>query len=80
VTPLWTDNSRIFAYFRSHPRTGQFLALVNFSDVSESCDARILVEARLSEPQPVLVSEGRFDVHQGRVHIHPLSFLWLIDP
>jgi amylosucrase len=80
VTPIWTDNRRIFAYVRSHPRAGQFLALVNFSDGSESCDARILAEARLSEPQPVLISDGQFYVHEGRVHMQPLNFLWLVDP
>jgi amylosucrase len=79
VTPLWTDNRRIFAYVRSHPRAGQFLALANFSEGPESCDARILAEARLSDPQPALGSDGRLEVRDGRIHIQPLGCLWLVD-
>jgi amylosucrase len=79
VTPLWTDNRRIFAYVRSYPRAGQFLGLANFSDVPESCNARILAEARLSDPQPALSSEGHLEVREGRIYIPPLGCLWLVD-
>jgi amylosucrase len=79
VTPVRTDNRRIFAYARSHPRAGRFLGLANFGDSPESCDARLLAEARLSNPQLALASDG-FEVREGRLHMGPLSFLWLVDP
>jgi amylosucrase len=79
VTPLWTDNHRVFAFVRSHPRGGRFLGLANFSDLPESCDVRVLADARLSDPAPALISEGRLDVRDGRIHIPSLGFLWLVD-
>ena len=79
VTPLWTDNRRVFAYLRNHPRGGRFLALANFGDFQESCDVRILAEAGLPDPEPVLVSEGTLNIRDGRVPLPPLGFVWLID-
>jgi amylosucrase len=79
VTPLWTDNRRVFAYARSHPRAGRFLGLANFSDSAESCDAGVLVQARLDDPQPALVSEGPLDLSGGRINLPRLGFLWLVE-
>ena len=79
MSPLWTDNRRVFAYLRVHPRAGRFLALANFGDSQESCDVRILAEAGLPDPEPALVSEGTLDIRDGRVHIPPLGFVWLVD-
>jgi len=73
------SRGRIFAYVRAHPRAGQFLGLANFGDGPESCDARILAEARLSDPQLALSSDGRLDVRDGRIHMPPLGCLWLVD-
>jgi amylosucrase len=79
VAPLWTDNHRVFAYVRSHPRAGRFLGLANFSDLPESCDASVLAAAGMTDPEPALVSEGQLEVNEGRVQIPPLGFLWLVD-
>jgi amylosucrase len=79
VTPLWTDNRRVFAYARLHPRAGRFLGLANFGDFPESCDAGILARAALPDPHPALVSEGSFELSDGRVHLPPLGFLWLVE-
>jgi amylosucrase len=79
VAPLWTDNRRVFAYVRSHSRAGRFLGLANFSDLWESCDASILAAAGMTDPEPVLVSEGQLEVRDGRVQIPPLGFNWLVD-
>jgi amylosucrase len=79
VVPLWTDNHRIFAYVRSHPRAGRFLGLANFSDLAESCNASVLAAAGMTDPELALVSEGQLEVREGRVQIPALGFLWLVD-
>jgi amylosucrase len=79
VWPVWTDNRRIFAYGRYHPRAGRFLGLANFGDFKESCDARVLAGVGLPDPEPALVSEGTLEIHDGRVHLPPLGFAWLVN-
>jgi hypothetical protein len=38
-----------------------------------------LADARLSNLAPALISEGRLDVRDGRIHIPRLGFIWLVD-
>ena len=79
VVPLWTDNRRVFAYLRSHPRAGRFLGLANFGDLPESCGISVVAQAGLYRPQPALVSEGRLDLTDGRIRLPPLGFTWLVE-
>jgi len=79
VAPLWTDNLRVFAYARSHPRAGRFLGLANFGDHWESCDAGIAAQAGITSPRLELVSEGSLEIHNGRIQVPPLGFVWLTD-
>jgi hypothetical protein len=69
----------VFAYSRLHPRAGRFLGLANFGDFAESCNAEILYRAGLPDPHAALVSEGSFELFDGRVHLPPLGFLWLVE-
>ena len=77
--PLWTDDPAVFAYARIHPRKGTFLGLANFGDFATSCDAGILGAAGLRRPWDALAPDGRFGLHEGRIHLPGLGMLWLTD-
>jgi hypothetical protein len=65
------------AYRRVHPRSAPFLALTNFSDVTQAVDAGIIARAGLYEPAHVHSSTGRLTLRAGRIELVPWSFLWL---
>jgi amylosucrase len=74
---LPTENRSVLAYRRAHPRSAPFLALTNFSDVTQSVDAGILARAGLPEPVHVHSSTGRLSIGSGRIDLPPWSFVWL---
>jgi hypothetical protein len=50
------------AYRRAHPRSAPFLALTNFSDVTQAVDAGIIARAGLYEPAHVHSSTGQLSI------------------
>jgi glycosidase len=74
---LPTENRSVLAYRRTHPRSAPFLALTNFSDVTQAVDAGIIARAGLYEPAHVHSSTGRPSISAGRIELAPWSFLWL---
>jgi amylosucrase len=74
---LPTENRSVLAYCRVHPRSAPFLALTNFSDVTQTVDAGIIARAGLYEPAHVHSSTGRLSISAGRIELAPWSFLWL---
>ena len=60
-----------------HPRSAPFLALTNFSDVTQSADTAITTRAGLHEPAHVHSSTGQLSIREGRIELAPWSFLWL---
>jgi amylosucrase len=74
---LPTENPSVLAYRRVHPRSAPFLALTNFSDVTQAVDAGIIARAGLYEPAHVHSSTGQLSISAGRVELAPWSFLWL---
>jgi amylosucrase len=74
---LPTENRSIMAYRRAHPRSAPFLALTNFSDVTQSVDGGIIARAGLYEPAHVHSSTGRLSLRSGRVELPPWGFIWL---
>jgi amylosucrase len=74
---LPTENRSVLAYRRAHPRSAPFLALTNFSDVTQSVDAGIIARAGLYEPAHVHSSTGQLSVSAGRIELAPWSFVWL---
>lgn len=74
---LPTENRSVLAYRRVHPRSAPFLALTNFSDVTQTVDAGIIARAGLYEPAHVHSSAGRLSISAGRIELAPWSFLWL---
>jgi amylosucrase len=74
---LPTETRSVMAYRRVHPRSAPFLALTNFSDVSQSVDAGIITRAGLSQPAHVHSSTGRPHIGSGRLDLPPWGFVWL---
>jgi amylosucrase len=74
---LPTENPSVLAYRRVHPRSAPFLALTNFSDVTQAVDAGIIARAGLYEPAHVHSSTGQLSISAGRIELAPWSFLWL---
>ncbi|HJY97676.1 MAG TPA: hypothetical protein VJ371_22235, partial [Streptosporangiaceae bacterium] len=74
---LPTENRSVLAYRRAHPRSAPFLALTNFSDVTQAVDAGIIARAGLYEPAHVHSSTGQLSISVGRIELAPWSFLWL---
>jgi glycosidase len=74
---LPTENRSVLAYRRAHPRSAPFLALTNFSDLTQDVDAGIIARAGLHEPAHVHSSTGHLSISAGRIELVPWSFLWL---
>jgi amylosucrase len=74
---LPTESRSVLAYRRVHPRSAPFLALTNFSDVTQWPDAGIIARAGLYEPAHVHSTTGKLTVDAGRIELPPWSFLWL---
>jgi amylosucrase len=74
---LPTENRSVLAHRRVHPRSAPFLALTNFSDVTQLIDAGIIARAGLYEPTHVHSSAGQLSISGGRIELPPWSFVWL---
>jgi amylosucrase len=74
---LPTEGRSVLAYRRVHPRSAPFLALTNFSDVTQWPDAGIIARAGLYEPAHAHSTTGKFTISAGRIEMPPWSFLWL---
>ena len=74
---LPTENRSVLAYRRAHPRSTPFLALTNFSDVTQSVDAGIMARAGLHHPAHVHSTAGQLTRTGGRIELPPWGFLWL---
>ena len=78
TTPLWTDNNHVLAWLRRHPRFGSLLGVANLHDSTQSVSAELCREAALGAPTDVL-QLWPATVHDGRIHLPPLSVVWLTD-
>jgi amylosucrase len=78
TTPLWTDNPHVFAYRRQHPRSGPFLALINFDLAPQEVADSVLNQAGIAEPELAHSSHGDGLVRAGgRIALPGLGYLWL---
>jgi amylosucrase len=74
--PWWSGNDRVLAYRRRHPRSGPFLALVNFAASEEAVPRSLLAHARLELGDIVLASDPAPFTMGADVVLAPLSFAW----
>jgi len=74
---LPTQSPSVLAYQRVHPRSAPFLALTNFSDVTQWADAEIIARAGLAAPAHVHSTTGHLTISDGQLELPPWSFLWL---
>jgi amylosucrase len=74
---LDTDNPHVFALWRRHPRSGDFVCLANFAEDTQSVGAGAF--GRYGWLGTVLSSDGPLRVEQGRAHLPGLGFVWLSE-
>ncbi len=74
---LDTDNPHVFAFWRRHPRSGDFVCLANFADDAQSVGVGAF--ARYGWLGTVLSSDGPLRVEQGRARLPGLGFVWLSE-
>ncbi len=72
-----TENSGVLAYRRVHPRSAPFLALTNFSDLTQDIDAEVVIRAGLHAPRRVHSTTGELIIDAGRIQLPPWGFGWL---
>ena len=72
-----TENNSVLTYRRAHPRSAPFLALTNFSDVTQAVDADVLRRAGLHAPRHVHSTTGEFNVAESRIQLPPWGFGWV---
>ncbi|WP_300008435.1 alpha-amylase family protein [Pseudonocardia sp.] len=75
---LDVDSPHVLAWRRRHPRSGHFAGLVNFAEHAVSIDAHCL--DGLGALDTVLSSDGPMLVHQDRLVLPALGFVWLAEP
>jgi amylosucrase len=74
---LPTENRRVLAYRRAHPRSAPFLSLTNFSDSTQSVDAGIIARAGLRQARHAHSTTGDLVVGADRIELPPWTFAWL---
>ena len=72
-----TESNSVLAYRRAHPRSAPFLALTNFSGVTQNLDADIVARAGLHAPRVVHATAGELLTDAGGIHLPPWGFGWL---
>ena len=76
---LWTDNPRVLAWRRLHPRAGVLLGLASFSDVAETCSSVLLQAAGLASCVDALAEDAP-PLADDRLSLPPLGVRWLVEP
>ncbi|WP_148572764.1 alpha-amylase family protein [Nocardioides caldifontis] len=70
-------NPRVLAWVRHHPRAAPVLGVACFSDGEELLDATVLRHAGITDPRPLLSSDGPLDWWSGQLRLHPWSYAWI---
>ncbi len=71
------DNPHVLAWRRRHPRSGDFVGLVNFAETEQSVDTGLFHS--LGRLETVLSSDGPLDPRNGRAYLPGLAFAWLVE-
>ncbi|MHA6782344.1 alpha-amylase family protein [Pseudonocardia saturnea] len=75
---LDVDSPHVLAWRRRHPRSGHFVGMANFAEHAVTVGAGVL--DGLGRLDTVLSSDGPLLVHQGRLVVPALGFVWLAEP
>jgi amylosucrase len=75
---LEVDSPHVLAWRRRHPRSGNFVGMVNFAEHAVTIGAHTL--DGLGELETVLASDGPMLSHDGRLVLPGLGFVWLAEP
>jgi amylosucrase len=74
---LDVGSPHVLAWRRRHPRSGNFVGLVNFAEHPVSFDAHAL--DGLGELHTVMSSDDAVQVRSGHVHLPGLGYVWLAE-
>jgi amylosucrase len=74
---ITVDNPHVLAWRRRHPRSGDFVGLVNFAEDEQSIDAAAFHS--LGRLETVLSSDGALDFRDERAYLPGLGFAWLVE-
>jgi amylosucrase len=74
---LPTEINSVLAYRRVHPRSAPFLALTNFSDLTQHIDADVVRRAGLVAPRHVHSTTGELSIDTAGIQLVPWGFGWL---
>ena len=77
--PVWTDDHRVLAWRRDHPRLGPMLGLANVDDADRTVDAAVLGSVPLPAPVDALDHDLAVDLSDGRIHVPRLTARWLVE-
>jgi len=72
-----TESNGVLAYRRVHPRSAPFLALTNFSGVTQNLDADVVARAGLHAAQVVHATAGELLTDARGIQLPPWGFGWL---
>lgn len=72
-----TENNSVLVYRRAHPRSAPFLALTNFSDLTQDVDADVVRRSGLHAPRHVHSTTGELGIEAARIQLPPWGFGWL---
>jgi amylosucrase len=75
---LEVDSPHVLAWRRRHPRSGNFVGMVNVAEHAVTVGPWAL--DGLGELPTVLSSDGPLRVHEGRLVLPGLGFVWLAEP
>ncbi len=75
---LTPDSPHVLAWRRRHPRSGHFVGLANFAEHPVTIAPGLL--DGLGRLDTVLSSDGPLRVHQDRLVLPGLGFVWLAEP
>jgi amylosucrase len=74
---LGVDNGAVFAWRRRHPRSGNFIGLANFADTPQTVGTGPL--GAYGWLETALSSDNALEVREGRAHLAPWGFVWLVE-
>jgi amylosucrase len=76
-TVVEVDDPHVFVWRRRHPRSGNFVGMVNVAEDERSIDVAAL--RGLGWLETALSSDGPIEPRNGRVHLAGLGFAWLVE-